>query len=94
MSKHDSPASGMIIDPEASILNLHDAITERLKKATAVLNAINSDDEDDAIWCVESQLWEAHALAEAMWEKVRDQENVIRDQVMDEVEAAKREAQS
>jgi len=63
--------SCMLIDPEAGILAMVDAIAERLAKAAAVLNAL-SEGENDALWCVEDQIREADALTDALWEKVRN----------------------
>lgn len=103
MSEHDSPTSCMKVDQEATLSQLNDAIHERLFKATAVLNALICEENVEtlsrhilmnALWAADGLVSEAQALQSALWDKAMDQENVIRDQVMDEVEAAKREAQS
>lgn len=85
MSEQVSPSTCLVLDPDASPMDLYDALTERLDKAECVLAALIMPEVEQLetlspatlngiALAVSSLVSEAHAMARPMFEQLQAQQ--------------------
>lgn len=89
------PTSCLLVDETAAMLDLDEAVSERLAKASGLMTCLIAEDQyrivsdevlANALWTAQGLIEEAKALQQLLSERVRGHEELIRDMIMDEIE--------